>query len=518
MPRKARDSAATHMLQDQITKNATGRLSVGVGPGTISVWLLKGAIVAATSPSDERQILRLVGLAEGLPPLRAIALGGVLQAGESIFGALVDEVQPSLIERLLAERFRANLAEFIGGMSRPSFEPLSMVFVDNLQLGHDAGQLVEESQALVDAAESLSPEMVLVPGATAPTTVFGMDVLDRVRRQPATVGDLMSTLPYEPLFVRAWSLDLVRSGVVNEAAQGAGAEDADDDWAEDDLTENANMPTVIVSSLNPQVSAASNAPESDGAPTVAPAADAAQDEPAQELELELDADPISESLEEPPTPGLAGLDGIDFSDDGPPPKLQSWLSAAHAVDDDELDFFEDHDYAGRGGAGEGGGKFSTDTHNLDKVSLDPEPAAPTEAIEVDEAPASRFGAPGLSETDALAKIEVINDVLRNVVAAFDENDGAGRGREVVQLLVEGSPNRYSALFSTLEIPDSGQLPPDELIANLQARPPSEQRLLLNQALSDLIERALSTVADELPEDVIDAVLEKSAGYRGRLGL
>ena len=509
MPRKARESAATHILQDQISKQATGRLSVGVGSGAISVWLLKGAIVAATSPSDERQILRLVALADGLPPLRTSALGGVLQAGESIFGALVDEVQPNLVERLLFERFRANLAEFIGGMSRPNFEPLAMVFVDNLQLGHASAALLDECQALVDASESLSPELLLVPGSATPTSAFGHDVLDRVRRQPATVGALMSMLPYEPLFVRAWLVESIASGIVNSSIPRTGDEDADDDWAEDDATENASLPSVIAS-LSPEVQAEAAEPQ------------APVEIGEQEVEeLELDMDPVSESIEEPRTPGLAGLaglDGIDFSDDGPPARLQSWLSAAHAVDDDELDFFEDHDYAGRGGAGEGGGKFSTDTHNLDKVSLDAEPPAPDEAIEVDEAPASRFGAPGLSESDALAKIEVINDVLRNVVTAFDGNNGSGRGREVVQLLVEGSPNRYSALFATLEIPDSGELPPDDLVANLQARPPSEQRLLLNQALSDLIERALSTVADELPEEVIDTLLEKTAGYRGRLGL
>jgi hypothetical protein len=141
-----------------------------------------------------------------------------------------------------------------------------------------------------------------------------------------------------------------------------------------------------------------------------------------------------------------------------------------------------------------------------------------ETIEVDEAPSSRFGAPPLSEEEAFAKIEVANEVLQSIVDAFDEAEGSGRGRAVVQLLVDGVPSQFATLLHDLKIDDDGELPARVLVRNLADRPPTEHRQLLNNSLADIIERALSTAADELPDDKLDGVLESVAGYRSRLGL
>ena len=55
--------------------------------------------------------------------------------------------------------------------------------------------------------------------------------------------------------------------------------------------------------------------------------------------------------------------------------------------------FADHE------GGRGGGAFSTESHNLDLVDLGAEKAADGQ-----ESPSGRYGAPALSERDAVAKV------------------------------------------------------------------------------------------------------------------
>jgi hypothetical protein len=124
----------------------------------------------------------------------------------------------------------------------------------------------------------------------------------------------------------------------------------------------------------------------------------------------------------------------------------------------------------------------------------------------------------LSEAHARAKIRVANDVLAAVSAAFDIAEGTGRGRAVLQLLVDGGPSQFAPLLQDLVLSEHGALPPAGVVANLRGRPPTEHRRLLNDALVDLIDRALSSAADELPEEQLDDVLSAIAGYRQRLGL
>ena len=107
---------------------------------------------------------------------------------------------------------------------------------------------------------------------------------------------------------------------------------------------------------------------------------------------------------------------------------------------------------------------------------------------------------------AVGKLAVANEVLEAVVQAFDQAEGMGRGRAVVQLLVDGSPSRFTPLLHDLQVDETGRLPDEEVLENLAVRPASEHRQLLNQALFDIIERALSSAADDLPEDSFDHVL------------
>jgi hypothetical protein len=202
--------------------------------------------------------------------------------------------------------------------------------------------------------------------------------------------------------------------------------------------------------------------------------------------------------------------------------LADWLNRTEeeSHDDDEVAIFSDHDHE-RGS--DGTGQFGTDRHHLDRVevgSMDVQDDDEVEAevIEADEVPVTRYGAPVLGTADALAKIDVTNEVLTMVAAAFDDADGAGRGRAVLQLMVDGVPSQFAVVLHDLSVSDAGEIDSSQLLRNLDIRPATEHRQLLNNSLFDLIERALSAAADELPDDAIDDLLASVAGYRQRLGL
>ena len=234
----------------------------------------------------------------------------------------------------------------------------------------------------------------------------------------------------------------------------------------------------------------------------------------------LDAEADDEDIDDAPTIHSPVTDSMQAQLDreaakGAPSSLADWLSATADVEDDELDFFEDHDHD-RGAANDGA--FSSTSHNLDTVSMEEETSDQDEIIEVGEAPTARFSAPPLDYGEAQTRLDVANDCLKSVVKAFDDVDGRGRGRAVVQLLVDGSPSQFSALFVGIQVSDVGELDPERLLRNLYARPASEHRMLLGKALVDIIERALSSAADELPDEGFDAVYEGLAGYRQKLSL
>ena len=286
-----------------------------------------------------------------------------------------------------------------------------------------------------------------------------------------------------------------------------------------------------------------------------------------------------EPVDDEPTQHVPG--SPNEAERGAPKSLANWLEASHEVDEEELDFFSDHD-ADRGGDGDGA--FSTADHHRDIVTVGTPappltrelPAGPPPAMAPDSAPTAaepataslpptpltgpmvravvpsgsqvspspttarisptggppnngvtagtlrsrpiRYGAPPLTPGEARTKLQVANEVLGTVVDAFDVADGRGRGRAVVQLLVDGVSRRFAPLMKDLTVSDRGALPREALLKNLSTRPVPEHRMLLHNSLVDIIERALSSAADALPEEHLDTVLESVAGYRKRLGL
>lgn len=539
MSRSARNNHATTILLHHVGQGATGRLVNGAGAAALYVYLMQGQLMAAVAHDDDHQLVRLAHLRGGLTDSQMRELQGHLEASQQVFGLLLDAVPTDLMDQLLLDRFRQNLATFLGGSSKPSFEPLRTVMVDNLQMSHDTRGVIDEACRLWDEADALDLDALLVRGDARPENKEQRIVAARLSSTPRTVSSLLVELPLEPLVGRVVVRRMLASGAAVDP-------DASDEVADADELELDDPVIDADDAGDPPIAPPDEAVEEGDAPgeEAVVAGDDEPDAPVEPpeatpydegpwLDVPPDEDPSGEAPDEEADEGDEA-DDEEFDEDEatesvprpalPPPaaetnegagnlsSLNAWLGSATTVDDSELDFFSDHDYE-RGGDDEGA--FSTKSHNLDKVEVTD---IPEEVIQADEAPTAHFSAPVLSEDEALGKLLVANDVLSMVVRAFDEAEGAGRGRALVQLLVDGSPSRYAALLQDVQVEDDGRLPDLEILQNLYGRPSSEHRHLINQTLVDIVERALSSAADELPDEAFDGVLERVAGYRQRLGL
>ena len=497
-----RDSAATRKLLSLLNDKATGRLEVGAGGSTLSVYVLHGEVVAAVSADDERQLLHLLRLLGELPPPALDELEARIDSGASVFGELLTASPPSL-DDLLAKRFRQNLCDFVASLEKPTYAPQKGVFVDNIQMGHASRPLVEACCAFATKAQRIDPDQLLVRGPAKPRNQVSEAVAQLLGSEPQTVYALTLKIPMEPTAARCLLVDLVSEGV----AKVPGAE--------------PERPRRSTHAPEPPPKPHQRVAPEPAPPSSLPPDDDVESEDGVVQITEFNGGTRAEERGAPPLSDLAPEDNEaeDFNvategSGGAPRSLADWLADATHVDDDELDFFSDHDHE-RGSAEDGA--FSTESHNLDKVDVTD--FGEEEILEAEEAPsAAKYSSPVLEEDAAEAKIGVASHMLRQIVHAFDEAEGPGAGRAAMQLLVDGPPPKYVALLNGLIVAEDGALPSGRVLANLYARPVEEHRRLINDGLLDLMERALSKAADELPDELFDAVYESVAGYKQRLGL
>lgn len=180
-------------------------------------------------------------------------------------------------------------------------------------------------------------------------------------------------------------------------------------------------------------------------------------------------------------------------------------------------------FADEGSAREEAGGFVTHKQHLDRVEvvdlsgLDPLSASRSSSRASQSGRSGRFVAPVLRTEDARSKIAVANDVLKAIARALHTHT-QDNPLPRLQLLIDGHPRGFSALFEGVSVQPNGGLPVDDLVARVQTRPEAEQRRLLHQGLLDLLDRALDRASDDLPEHAFDAVLGQVSGYRQRLGL
>lgn len=165
--------------------------------------------------------------------------------------------------------------------------------------------------------------------------------------------------------------------------------------------------------------------------------------------------------------------------------------------------FADHEQEDRG---LGRGTFRGDR---DRVDLSQTPAS--------RSPGLRLTAPQLSQSEVSRRVGVCNEVLTALTEAWSTQFGAGEGRRIAQLLVDGAPLATAALFRAVQVDVKGRLSSAQIVQNLERRPGPERRELLTKGLVDLIDRSLAKAAEGLDEDRLSTMLQQVAGYTERMG-
>ena len=452
----------------------SSRAEVG---GRFRVYVMLGEVLAAHSEDDAAAVLaRLPG--RGILDATELAdLRARVADGAPLVESLFDRLPEGAVLELLAERFRECLLGYLCSEVVESFEPLEAVFTDNIQVGHDSGELIEELVTVNARIRVLRGQqaMILAPGAVEPETDQDHHILACCANR-ARLSDLVERSGLEP----GRALDTVHRML------------------------NRGMLVGVV----PQPRVPAKAVSVDVEDTVKYPA-------PPDLEPNVESD---EPVTDAPT-----VEGLPRS---------SFFRGVPDVEDD-LAAFQDYDTTRDGGA------FVTERALLDRVDLEPEPdaapvarrgelAASTETlIEMEDAEGKdaertavslNFSGPKLHDDEIRRKIEVTNEVLATISAAIEAAEGRGSGQARLQLLVEGTSVQLAPLFKNVELGNNGHLPTAAVIKNLRKRPAGEHRRLLNRALGDLIERALSAAFESLDESALETMLEQIAGYQQRLGV
>jgi hypothetical protein len=172
----------------------------------------------------------------------------------------------------------------------------------------------------------------------------------------------------------------------------------------------------------------------------------------------------------------------------------------------DLAVFSDNEREARG---VGKGAFTGD---LDRIDL-----RASGVSHADKQPGLRLSSPTLSSKDIVSRIGVCNEVLSAMVLAWNDQHGAGEGRRMAQLLLDGAPMDYAPLFRSASVDAKGRMGAASILKNIERRPESERRDLVQQGLSNLIDRILGRCAEGLDERRLDQMLQQVAGYRQRLG-
>lgn len=206
------DFATTKSLRDHIERAVTGKLTVGRGRSTVSVYLRNGGLIGAESTSDASRLIRRLQVDRALSEERASELLLASQDGESIFGPLFEEVDGAALDTALQDRFRDALADWLAADSEPTFTSMAAVFIDNMQMGVNSEAVLDEALGWIEAALELDVRGTLSAGTGMPRGKSEL-MVRALLRGPTVVGELVDLLPLEP-----WQARAVTAGMVGRGA------------------------------------------------------------------------------------------------------------------------------------------------------------------------------------------------------------------------------------------------------------------------------------------------------------
>lgn len=475
-----------HLLK-LISEQVCGSLQVEDPNTPVSLYLFAGEVMGATATDDDDRLVRRLLAARHLqdsqiPHLRKLA-------GRDPISLILWEVLPeALTHQLVGDRFRENLGRFLVCNGASDFTPMnSLLGVPNLHFGHDTRAMVGDLEVLIGRSAALRTvtglSTLIHQGRPKPTDVRERKLWSLVAEQ-SSVESVVQRSPYEELATLDLLVGMLDSGAVQAQAVSLDIEEIDEDELLADFGRATRPPETTLEIEDDEETGQI-------------------DEVVEDLgEESLEA--LGDQASEPPA--VEGFDVAGFSA-GPEADVYA----------EELAMFADHDEF-RGAGKEGHFSKSQEELDVDRIDLTgPRETLPT-VPEVAPGPKMNFGGPALSNDDGMRKIQVANDVLRGLSAAFDAQESKGAGPAQAQLLLDGSPSEFAALFQAVAAEEDGTAPAHKIIANLRRRPSSEHRRLLNRGLSNLIERAMNLGAESLDDDHVEAFLEQCVGYQSRLGI
>jgi len=526
-----------YFLRDELLRSLdegfVGRLTVTGRGGSLHLMVTSGELIGSESSEDDILLLRR-GVISGM--LSRVQAGEMMRKVEQLPVAdqLYDVLGEDIVAGLLFDRFKENIGSWLCAESPIEHEAMPAIILTNVHLNHDSRALVGEIELVLARTRALRR-------AEALRTIVrhtGLKVEgDEDKRLLSVVGggrplaDIVRASPFEELFTLDRVAQLLSDDVLAWVSQ--------DTFIDDDVTE-------IHSPIPEPVAQATQAPPAPAHPPVEPTPaplhslrtippPPLDDEEGDDLsgveddlsELTLDPDlpsgpelPLEPELE-PETFSPADL-GVEPSLDSPavpaPLSVQGFYQGPDQdIADAELAMFSDQDLT----RGKNEYVNSSELNQEDYIEI-PTAIPEDDSLEAGDAGDGdvhvgnarvRFSGPMLSDADARQKIEALNHALRVLSLAFDVGMGMGYGRSRIQLLLDGSPNELGMLFQKLEANDDGSISATELLAHLYRRPPTEHRSLLNRALNDLMERALSVGSEEMGDDAMDDVYNAYAEFK-----
>lgn len=531
-------------LLRHLDDGTTGCLSVVARGGLLRLYVMNGEILASDSPEDDGQILRRTAVC-GITD-RATAAALMRRAQETPIAELLFESLPEeTAQRLVYDRFRENVGNWLAADSPAEFEALPTIFHPNLQVGHDSRELLGQLEVILARTHTLRTgggfQQRLYNGPHAPHHPDAK-ALHQLVGGGRTVAQILRISPFEELHTLdrlALMLEDEELTTADEAhrarpepvveviAVEVAPDDAPTIASPEPNEVHALVETIPVEAV--EDASASEEPEelieameaADGSPASVDALagsrghdrdEAGDEDEEQERTSQLDSAPPAAALSAP-DPEEADA-GPGFRPNSANPEgMAGDMSAA------DLALFEDND----GGRGTNQFVYKGDDVADDRIDLNAREEAISLELPQDERPASssvqvRYSGPALTNADARRKIDIANEILKYMAAALDDKNGIGSGNATIQLLLESSPAEFAVIFHDVRASSEGAANADTILSNLRRRPPTEHRRLLNRALTDLIERAMNAAAEELDDDVLDEVLESCAGFQQRLGL
>ena len=307
---KTSETEACAALVQRLEDHATGVLSVRAGFSEIKVSVQKGRILAASSPRDCHNYIRLLYHLKLLDQARSRSLLTRKTEDADLFDDIFDGIPDRTANRILDQRLEENLCGFLGHKRAPRFEHKDMIFATHMSLRDDAAAMVTQACALFDAARGLPGSAGLKRGETGPTQPIHRVIMSRFGDRIWALLEFLPLLPFEPTTARSHINAMIALGVLQRATQ--------EDHAPHKATDQPG-----------QVPARAGVTQTDDSDM-----SVGEEEPESEEDMAI--------------------------------RMLSWFNDNQEGDEDEMAMFSD---TSQHRGGDQAGTFVTETHNLDKVEV-----------------------------------------------------------------------------------------------------------------------------------------------------